>query len=189
MIWSDIIFYYIILFYFVLFYFIFYCVTSLVFYCIIFILYFEYILFTFFNIFFTIHYIIYCIISFLPLDMIWHYIVLYDLFWYDMILYFDIILIWNMVSAKNPFWSSPRHRHGRGHGTCAFRGRTDDVGGGALDVHPGSGLCGTRRGAGRRAEPLVGLGGFHGQIWPVSWCKRGEIGSESDGDIYIIYIY
>ena len=38
--------------------------------------------------------------------------------------------------------------HGRGYGTCALRGRTDDVGGGAVDVHFGGSLCGTRGGAG-----------------------------------------
>ena len=48
--------------------------------------------------------------------------------------------------------------------------------------------------AARAEEPGAGRsrwwpwGDFHGQIWPVSWCKRGEIGSESDGDIYT-YIY
>ena len=197
-IWYDMILHYIILYYTILYYIILYYI--LLYYILLyyitcffitsfFIVYFEYILFTFFNIFFTIHYTIYCIISFLPLDMIWHYIVLYDLFWYDMILYFDIILIWNMVSAKNQLWSSPRHRHGRGHGTCAFRGRTDDAGGGAVDVHPGSGLCGTRRGTGRRAEPLVALGGFP---WPdmasfmvQAWWNRIRIWW---GYIYI-YIY
>ena len=92
------------------------------------------------------------------------------------------IIRWNIAVVKpgaDPFFSC---HHGRGHGTCAFRGRTDDLGRGVVDVHVGGRLCGTCGGAkrGDHGGSMARYDQFHG----ANVVKHGT----SDGETYMGFI-